>query len=155
MDLRLEDREAIKRVKYRYLRHLDLKEWEALGECFAVDATVAYADGKFTYTGRDKILAFLRQVLDSPTKITSHRCHQPEIDFTGPNSASATWALDDIVIDTEAGITLRGAAFYSDTYEQIEGDWKIKSTGYSRIFEEVESRRDTPSLRFTANYWQR
>jgi len=145
--------EAIKRLKYRYLRLLDLKEWEALGACFAEDATVAYGDGKYCFAGREPILQFLRQVLASPTKITSHRCHQPEIDLTSATTASATWALDDIVIDTKACFTLRGAAYYSDTYTKIGSVWFIQSTGYRRIFEEVESRQDTPSLQLTANHW--
>lgn len=152
---RVADIEAIKRLKYRYLRHLDLKEWDALAECFTEDASVAYADGQFSFSGRAAIMQFLRQALSAPTKITSHRCHQPEIDFSGPTAATATWALDDIVIDTEAGFTLRGAAFYSDTYVKVGDDWKIQSTGYHRIFEEVEARSDTPSLRLTANHWRR
>ena len=34
----LEDVEAIKRLKYRYWRHLDLKQWDELAACFAADA---------------------------------------------------------------------------------------------------------------------
>lgn len=68
--------------------------------------------------------------------------------------ATATWALDDIVIDTASSITLRGAAFYRDEYVKTSAGWKIQHTGYQRVYEEVESRGDTPSLRLTANRWQ-
>jgi hypothetical protein len=33
------------------------------------------------------------------SKFTSHRVHQPEIDFTGSDTASATWAMEDAVIN--------------------------------------------------------
>jgi bile-acid 7alpha-dehydratase len=85
--------------------------------------------------------------------ISSHRVHQPEIDFTSPTTATGTWALEDMVIETNANITIRGAAFYRDEYAKVGGEWKIKSTGYSRTFEEVVSRGDTPSLKLTANAW--
>src|SRR5690348_10319973 len=112
----LHELEAIKRLKYRYLRCLDLKLWDDLADCFAADARVAYGDGKFSFDGRDQIMQFLRDVLSSTTRITRHRCTQPEIDLTGPTTARAVWALDDVVIDTVGQTTLRGAAFYEDEY---------------------------------------
>lgn len=146
--------EAIKRLKYAYLRALDLKQWDDLAACLTADATAAYSDGKYSFSGREQIMAFLRQALGSATKITVHRVQQPEIDLTSATSATGTWALDDVVIDTEANITLRGAAFYRDEYVKTPEGWRIRHTGYQRVYEEVESRADTPSLRLTANRWQ-
>lgn len=149
----LHEIEAIKRLKYTYLRALDLKQWDELADCLAVDATAAYSDGKYSFSGREQIMAFLRQALGSETKITVHRVQQPEIDLTSATSATGTWALDDVVIDTATNITLRGAAFYHDEYVKTVNGWKIRHTGYQRVYEEVESRADTPSLRLTANRW--
>jgi hypothetical protein len=151
----LQELEAIKRLKYRYLRCLDQKRWDELADCFTADAGVAYGDGKYTFRGRDQIMQFLRSALGSPTKITAHRCHQPEIDLLSATAAKATWALDDVVIDTVNQITLRGSAFYDDEYVKEGGMWKISFTGYRRLYEEVESRQDTPSLTLTANWWRR
>jgi len=149
----LQELEAIKRLKYKYLRCLDQKRWEEMESCFLPDATAAYSDGKFSFAGRDAILEFLRGALGPASMITSHRVHQPEIDLTGPTTATGTWALEDMVIETNANITIRGAAFYRDEYVKVGDEWKIKSTGYSRTFEEVVSRGDTPSLKLTANCW--
>ena len=85
--------------------------------------------------------------------ITSHRVHQPEIDLTGPDTATGIWALDDVVIETKANIVIRGSAFYRDEYAKISGQWKIRHTGYQRIYEEMFSRGDTPSWQLTANRW--
>lgn len=151
----LRDIEAIKRLKYTYLRALDLKQWDELAGCLTPDATAAYSDGRYSFTGREQIMAFLRQALGSPTKVTVHRVQQPEIDLTSATSATGTWALDDVVIDTASNTTLRGAAFYRDEYVKTAEGWKIRHTGYQRVFEEVESRSDTPSLRLTANRWDK
>jgi SnoaL-like domain len=149
----LQELEAIKRLKYKYLRCLDQKRWTELDECFTEDATAAYGDGKFSFAGRAKIMEFLRGALGPASMISSHRVHQPEIDLTSATTATGTWALEDTVIETSANITIRGAAFYTDTYVKVGGAWKIASTGYARTYEEVVSRADTPSLKLTANRW--
>jgi len=146
----LHEIEAIKRLKYRYCRCLDEKRWQELEQCLTKDATSSYSDGKYSFTDRAGIMSFLREALGLASRISSHRVHQPEIDFTSPTTATGIWALDDVVIETDAGVTIRGAAFYRDEYVKVGGEWKIKSSGYTRIYEEMESRADTPSLRLTA-----
>jgi len=147
----LEDIEAIKRLKYTYFRCLDQKRWEELRECFVEEATSAYGDGVFAFTGREAIMTFLIDALARPTILTAHHGHHPEIDLTSPTTATGIWALEDTIIDVQNNVTIRGAAFYRDEYVKVQGRWKIKATGYERTFEEIESRADTPSLRLTAN----
>ena len=72
--------------------------------------------------------------------LSAHRVGQPEIDITGPDTAKGTWALMDLVLQLEFGVDIRGAAFYEDTYVKVDGEWKIKSTGYKRTYEELEPR---------------
>ena len=132
----LNELEAIKRLKYRYQRCLDQKCWAELAECFTEDATSSYGGGKYAYQGRDAILEFLSTSMPS-TMLTSHRVHEPEIDFTSETTARGTWAMEDTVIETKGEFTIRGAAFYHDEYVKVNGEWKIKSTGYERIYEEA------------------
>lgn len=151
----LQELEAIHRLKYKYLRCLDQKRWDELEECFTEDATAAYGDGKFSFANRAKIMEFLRGALGPASMISSHRVHQPEIDLTSATTAIGVWALEDTVIETNANITIRGAAFYRDEYVKVDGRWRIKATGYTRTYEEVVSRADTPSLKLTANCWEK
>ena len=144
--------EAIKRLKYRYMRCLDLKLWEEMADCLAEDVRSAYGDGRYSFEGREALLEFFRTRL-GPEMITSHHVHQPEIELVGPDRARGTWALEDTVINTQHGFTIRGAAFYEDEYRKRGGRWLIQATGYRRIFEELESRQDRPGLRLTANRW--
>jgi hypothetical protein len=150
----LHELEAIKRLKYRYLRCLDQKRWEELAECFTRDARSAYSGGRYAFQGRDAIMDFLRKAMGAPSFLSSHRVHHPEIEFTSPTTATGVWALEDTVIETAAQITIRGAAFYTDEYVKVGPDWKIRATGYRRTYEEVESRKDRPGLRLTANCWE-
>ena len=151
----LNELEAIKSLKYKYLRCLDQKRWSELAECLTEDATSAYSGGKFSFEGRDAILEFLENAMGADSFLSSHTVHQPEIEFTSETTATGVWALNDTVIETNANIIIRGAAFYEDEYVKVDGAWKIKSTGYERIYEETLSRADIPSLTLTANCWTR
>ncbi|HVM39281.1 MAG TPA: nuclear transport factor 2 family protein [Acidimicrobiia bacterium] len=144
--------EAIKRLKYRYLRCLDQKLWDELEGCFVPEAVATYGGGAHSYEGRDAIVAFLRDAMGADTFHTSHRVHQPEITLLGDGEARATWAFDDVVVETGFGVTIRGAGFYEDEYVKIDGEWRIRSTGYKRTFEEMEPRPE--SLTLTASWWQ-
>jgi uncharacterized protein (TIGR02246 family) len=143
--------EQIKRLKYRYVRLLDLKEWDELADVFVEDATATYGGGAYDFNGRDEIVDFLRRNLTGTGRLTSHKVHQPEIDLTGPDTATGTWALEDVVVHTERALTIRGTAFYRDEYVKVDGAWRIRHTGYKRVYEELEPRPD--DLRLTADWW--
>jgi uncharacterized protein (TIGR02246 family) len=137
--------EAIKRLKYRYVRLIDLKEWDELATLFTPDATATYSDGKYSFEGRDAIMTFLVEAMASNNMLTSHKVHQPEIEVSG-DTATATWALEDVVIHLDYNMRISGAAFYTDTYVKVGGEWLINHTGYERIYEEMEPRREETKL---------
>jgi hypothetical protein len=136
--------EEIRRVKYRYLRCVDLKLWEEMADVFTPDATADYgspATGQpLNFGSRDDI-------------ITLHAAGQPEIDIDG-STATGTWRFEDTVIATEYRVLIKGAAYYQDRYARgQDGRWRIAHTGYVRIYETMQSLDDLPSLKFTANLW--
>jgi hypothetical protein len=148
--------EEIRLVKYRYLRCVDLKLWDEIGDVFTADATVDYgtrALGKpIKLSGRDEIVAFLRDSL-GPGIVTVHSASQPEIDISG-DVATGIWSFKDTVIATEFKVLIEGAAFYEDRYARGgDGRWRISHTGYVRTYEVMMSLEDVPSLKFTANRW--
>jgi len=148
--------EEIRRVKYRYLRCVDLKLWDEIAEVFTPDATAGYGTPALgepvSLTGRAEIVAFLRDKL-GPGIITVHVASQPEIDIEG-DTASGTWSFEDTVIATEYRVVIKGAAFYEDRYARgQDGRWRISHTGYVRTYEMMLSLDDLPSLKITANRW--
>ena len=148
--------EEIRRLKYRYLRCVDLKLWDEIGDVFTAGATVDYGTRALgepiQLRGREEIVAFLRKSL-GPGIITVHFASQPEIDVDGA-TATGTWSFEDTVIATEYRVVIKGAAFYEDRYARGEdGRWRISHTGYVRTYEMMMSLDDVPSLKFTANRW--
>jgi len=137
---KLEEIEAIKQLKYRYFRCLDRKEWDALAETLSDDATSAYDSGKYSFEGREAVMKFLREALGSPTIVSRHQGHHPEIEITGDTTARGIWYLEDYVIFADDNTALSGAGFYTDEYVKVGGSWKIKATGYERTYEQVEKR---------------
>ncbi len=148
--------EEIRQLKYRYLRCVDLKLWDEIGEVFTADASADYGThavrGSLSLRGRDEIVGYLRGNL-GPEIITVHRCGQPEISIDG-DKATGTWSFEDTVVAREHRVWIRGAAFYEDEYQRgADGTWRISHTGYRRIYETLSSFDDTPSLRFLDTMW--
>ncbi len=148
------EREAIARLKYRYLRCLDQKCWDELGDCLTEDATASYGGGAITLSGRDEIMAFLRRAMGGEDLLSSHRCHHPEIDLVGSDEATGVWALEDVVVVGEHDVIVHGAAFYEDRYRrQDDRSWRIAHTGYRRTYEQLLPRSSVPGMTLTASWW--
>jgi hypothetical protein len=145
--------ELIKRLKYRYARCLDLKLWDEIRTCFTEDAVAEYSGGGYSFAGADEIVGFLQRSMGAETFHSSHKMHHPEIDLTGPATATGVWALDDVVVMTDFELTIRGCSFYNDEYVKQDDAWRIKRTGYKRVFEEMQPRAPVEGLRLTASWW--
>ncbi|MFI9413747.1 nuclear transport factor 2 family protein [Nocardia gamkensis] len=148
--------EAVRQLKYRYFRSLDLKDWGDFADTLAVDAEGRYgthAMGEPLHLdGRDAITAFMRENL-GPSIVSVHIANHPEISVDG-TTATGSWAFEDTVIATEYGVLIRGAGYYTDTYRRdADGKWRIASTGYRRIYESMQSLADTPSFQLLSNMW--
>jgi hypothetical protein len=144
---RLEDVEAIKQLKYRYWRHLDLKQWDALAQCFADDATVCYSSGKYEFAGVSAIMKFLSESLGTARgSVTIHQGHHPEIELLSATRARGTWALYNYMFNIKQNRGIRIGAYYEDEYVKLDGTWKFQHIGYRYIFHEEWKRDDIPSL---------
>jgi hypothetical protein len=142
--------EELRRLKYRYLRTLDLKQWDEFADTLAPDVAASYGP-KLRFDGRAAVVDFMRNWL-TPAIITVHHVHHPELEVDG-DRATGTWYLDDKVIILEHRMLLTGAAFYEDEYTRTDGVWRIARTGYIRSYEAVQSLDDIPSWKLTADRW--
>ena len=132
--------EAIKRVKYRYLRALDTKHWDDFADTLTEDIVGDYGSSlgkEHHFTNRADLVEFMRTSMPSGV-LTEHRVTHPEITVDG-DDAEATWYLQDRVIVPEYNFMLFGAAFYHDRYRRTEDGWKICVTGYDRTYEATQS----------------
>ncbi len=132
----LADIEAIKQLKHAYFRLLDSKQFEELGQLFVEDATTSYESGKYTHHGRGEVVSFLADSLGDRAIVHEHLGHHPEIVLTGATTAVGIWYLHDRVIVPGVDFELGGSAVYRDEYEKVDGAWRIRHTGYERMYEE-------------------
>lgn len=138
-----DDIHAITRLKYRYLRTLDTKQWDDFASCFAEDATADYNGLEFAEP--TSLVAYMKKNMGEGV-YTMHQAHHPEIDIDpeNPDRATATWYLHDKVIVDAFRFSLEGGAIYSDVYVRGTDGWRIQHTGYRRTFE-ITSNFDDPS----------
>ena len=141
---RLEDIEEIRYLQAKYQRCLDCRDFDGIKECFAIDVVSSYGNGEMAYTGSENVIAFLKGVMsiDMPS---AHMIHGGEIDILSESKASAKWYLQDFLINKEHGVNIHGAAIYENTYEKVDGTWKIKTIGYKRMYEYYDTISQTQS----------
>ena len=126
----MDDVEEIKKLKARYFRALDTKDWELYRSVFAVDAVVDLRGaGGELHQGIEAFMAYAKSL----TIVQSvHHGHMPEIDLTGPTTATGVWALEDYNI-WEDGSQNHGWGHYLETYEKVAERWCIKTMKLSYL----------------------
>ena len=80
--------------------------------------------------GADEFMAFLEETLADV--VTVHHGHMPEIEVTSPTTATGIWALEDLLRWPD-GNELRGYGHYHETYEKVDGEWRIASSKLTRL----------------------
>jgi SnoaL-like domain len=134
---RLEAIEEIKRLKARYFRCMDTKDWAGFAEVFTPEAVLDVSgetgDDGGVIRGRAEIVTFVRGVVDAVE--TAHHGHMPEIEVTSSTTASGIWAMEDTLRWPEGGPirALRGFGHYHESYERVDGQWFIASTTLTRL----------------------
>ena len=126
-----DDVEAIKRLKARYFRTMDKKDWTAMRSVFADDVVMDTTEsGGGLVEGADAFMTFLQGALADAT--TVHHGHMPEIELTSATTATGVWALQDLIVWPGGG-RLEGYGHYAETYELIDGEWRIKTSKLTRL----------------------
>jgi hypothetical protein len=132
--------EAIKQLKARYFKCLDLKDWVGLREVFTDDATfdvrgawqVSQPGSPSTeplIEGADVFVAYAQEGL-GPI-VSAHYGHMPIIDILSDQEASGIWAMEDWLYSATG--TLHGQGHYHETYKKIDGRWRIRTLRISRL----------------------
>ena len=121
--------EDIKRLKSRYCRFIDGKQWGRLKELLTPELQL---EG-FTIVGGNGATFVDDLARRLEASMTVHHCHTPEIGLTGPHIAEGVWAMMDLVewphpVDLKnfSGATgFYGTGFYEERYRWDNGQWRI------------------------------
>lgn len=122
----LEDIEAIRQLKARYLNACDKQDPEAVRACFA-DGEVVIDMSSFGYCqSRDELVdgIFIPRGCHDHV-LDMHHCSNPEIEIVDSVSARGLWGLNYRNINTQDNTLTLLSAFYHDEYRKLSGNWYI------------------------------
>lgn len=120
------DLEEIKRLKARYCRFLDTKQWDALRALFADDCVFDGFRSAPTGSGPDAFVEGGRQRLADA--VTVHQCSMPDIVFVDDDTARGTWAVHDYLEWPDRAPEERGYygfGYYEEEYRRVDGRWRM------------------------------
>ena len=122
---RLEDLEAIKRLKARYLNACDAQDPEAALQCFAPGQVLIDMGHVGVFRTREEFAALYRAAGCHPHVLDMHHGANAEIEILGDTHARGLWALDYRNINTrDKTVTFLGTV-YHDEYAKLDGQWRI------------------------------
>ena len=148
--------EEIKRLKARYFRCMDTKDWEGFLAVFAPDAEIdtseaytprdyagrlIFTDGvappqpnpAWRFTSARQFVAELSKTLEGVS--TVHHGHMPEIEPTSPTTAKGVWATEDLLRWPRGSLIreMHGYGHYLETYARLPDGWRIKTLKLTRV----------------------
>lgn len=128
----LEDIEAIRQLKARYLRGCDLKQPEVVRDTLLPDGAVIAYEGFPPFDNRDAFVAVFEQMGCQPGVHDLHHATNSEITLTGADEAVGKWSLNfrSIIMATRSVIQM--GVEYEDRYLRRDGRWYIAETRSTR-----------------------
>ncbi len=124
---RLEDIEAIRRLKARYLNACDSQDPEGASRCFADGKILIDMGHVGRFEHRDQFAALYRAAGCHPHVLDMHHGTNSEIEIIDDTHARALWALEYRNINTQDRTVTFLSSVYHDEYMKVGGEWKISS----------------------------
>jgi hypothetical protein len=138
----LEQVEAIKRLKARYCRAIDTKDWELLAGCYTPDTRIdlsreeALAGFRQPVVGIAPVVASMRDALGDGKSI--HVTFLPDIEPVTETEARGIWGLEYYTWQPPGSPIpmLHGFAYSHDEYRLAAGRWLIHSVRVDLLWSE-------------------
>jgi hypothetical protein len=137
----LQDIEAIKTLKARYIRFGDTKQWDDLAKLLTGDFSAAFEIAprfskdqprRAEISGRDLFISTWANALVGV--VTLHDVFLPEITLISPTAANGTWGMHDLV--KMPNCVFEGWGHYHDHYVKEQGVWMIRTARVTRLHAE-------------------
>jgi hypothetical protein len=122
---RLEDIEAIRQLKARYLNACDAQDPEGAKRCFAEGEILIDMGHVGVFRDRDAFARLYQAAGCQPHILDMHHGANPEIEFLDDTHARARWALEYRNINTRDRTVTFVSLVYHDEYARLGGEWKI------------------------------
>lgn len=126
----LEDIEAIRSLKARYLFCCDRKDTVGMRACFADGAVHIDYGVVGTFTTADALVELFRQVGCHDYMVEMHHGANPQIEIVDATRARGTWSLHYFLINTRDRTLTQLGGYYEDEYARAGAHWKITRTRF-------------------------
>jgi hypothetical protein len=128
----LEDIEAIRQLKARYLFCCDRKDPQGARACF-VDGAISIDYGPIgAFDNADAMIKLFAEIGCQDHMVEMHHGVNAQIEILGPSRATGTWSLHYFLIDTRSRSLTQLGGYYEDEYRKTSGFWKISGTRFVR-----------------------
>ncbi|MEQ9462319.1 MAG: nuclear transport factor 2 family protein [Haliea sp.] len=126
----LQDKEAIRTLKFRYLNACDDKQPEVVRDCFA-PGSIAINFGHIGQFGtREDFVAVFVELGCHDHIVDMHHAENMIVDLTGPDSATARVGLRFHSINTRDKTSVQLGGHYFDEFQRIDGHWLITASQF-------------------------
>ena len=147
--------EEIRALRARYFRGADTKDWELMESVFAPDVVfdirgvttdprtgvnVVPSVSEGVIVGSARVVHAIKEGITGVTCV--HHGHMPELALTGETTATGIWSMEDVLKwpDDSPIESMHGFGHYFETYEKINGHWKIKTLKITRLMLDIKLR---------------
>lgn len=125
---RLEDLEAIRALKARYLNACDQQDPERAAACFAPGEISIDMGHLGRLTTREQFAAVFKELGCHPFVLDLHHGGNPELAFLDDDHATGVWSLDYRNLNTATKTVTFLAVTYHDEYRRLDGEWCITAS---------------------------
>jgi hypothetical protein len=140
MDVTPTDLEEIKRLKARYFRYVDTKNWAALRALYVDDAVFDGFD--YATDTPDQFVAGVAAYLATTSSV--HQGFMPELVPRGSDLVRGIWAMHDYLVwepgtrgykgmSTPDQWGIEGYGHYEEEYRRTAGGWRISFQRLTRL----------------------
>jgi len=136
--------DEIHRLKARYFRCLDTKDWDGFGAVFTEDAQLDMSEeagpDATPVVGRGPIVELVRRVVGDAVSV--HHGHMPEIKIESHDTATGIWAMEDQLVWAESDPvrSTHGYGHYHERYRRTPEGWQIARMLLTRLRVDRERR---------------
>lgn len=124
----LEDIEAIRRLKARYLNACDQKNPDDVRACFTDGDLIVDTAHLGVFKNADSFVEMYRNAACHDFVLDKHQAGNAEIDIIDGTHARGLWCLDYRCLNTKDRTLTLMSVLYHDTYEKLGNAWKISGS---------------------------
>lgn len=143
---RLSAMEEIKQVKARYFRGVDTGDSALVRGILAEDCVLDFmgcctdpATGRDFFPSMNVVMrgraSWSSEGFAKAGIVSVHQGQNCDITFTSDTSAAVIWSMSDRLFMPAGApfLQMTGSGYYHETYQKIDGGWKIKTMRIARL----------------------